>query len=173
MGRSRARVLLGCGVPSMFSTSHSTRMLSPPRMGSGQLNTGTSTRSEAWPSAWPVLEPSKPQMPGCAPSARILVLERSLAVGSVPSIQMYSALKLTGAVLAMGGKLAVVHGGAPLHWGGPRLPERDSQQTISRLLPVCEQQVNQPVRGPNHRPSGRRSRWSVAYGVMSMNRDLG
>src|SRR5579863_8273670 len=130
-GRSGARVLLACGVPSMFSTSQSTRMLSPPRIGSGQVNTGTSTRSEAWPSAWPVLEPSQPQMPGSAPPARILVLERSLAVGSVPSIQMYSALKLTGAVLAIGGKLAVAHGGAPPHWGRPHLLEEDSRKSIS------------------------------------------
>src|ERR1700722_20731939 len=108
----------------MFSTSQSTRMLSPPRIGSGQVNTGTSTRSEAWPSAWLVLEPSKPQVPGCAPSARILVLERSLAVGSVPSIQMYSALTLTGAVLAMGRKFGVVHGDAPPHWGGPHLRKK-------------------------------------------------
>ena len=36
-------------------------------------------------------EPSKPQMPGSAPSARIFVLDRISGVGSVPSIQMYSA----------------------------------------------------------------------------------
>ena len=32
----------------------------------------------------------------------IFVLERSFAVGSVPSIQMYSALKLTGPILQVG-----------------------------------------------------------------------
>ena len=37
-------------------------------------------------------EPSKPQMGSSVPSVRILVFDRSLAVGSVPSIQMYSAL---------------------------------------------------------------------------------
>jgi hypothetical protein len=91
-GRSRARVFDSCGVMSMLRTSHSTRTFEPPRIGSGQENTGWSTRSEAWPSAWLVLEPSKPQIGSASPSARILVLERSFAVGSVPSIQMYSAL---------------------------------------------------------------------------------
>jgi hypothetical protein len=43
-----------------------------------------------------VLEPSKPQMGSSAPSSRIFVFERSLAVGSVPSIQMYSALYAIG-----------------------------------------------------------------------------
>ena len=74
-------------------------MSSPPRIGSGQEKTGLSTRSEEWPSAWFVEDPSKPQIGRSWPlvsSARIFVLERSLAVGSVPSIQMYSALKLTG-----------------------------------------------------------------------------
>lgn len=73
--------------------------MSPPRIGSGQENTGCSTRSEAWPSAWFVLDPSKPQMGSSALSARIFVLERSFAVGSVPSIQMYSALIATGPIL--------------------------------------------------------------------------
>lgn len=81
-----------CGVSSMLKTSHSTSRSSPPRIGSGYVATGLSTRSELWPSAWLVLEPSKPHTPGSAPSARILVFERSFAVGSVPSIQMYSAL---------------------------------------------------------------------------------
>src|SRR5690554_3571048 len=83
------------GVMSMFSTSHSTRRLSPPRIGSGQLNTGFRTQSDWSPGAWLVDDPSKPQMgrsAGATPSAMILVFERSLAVGSVPSIQMYSAL---------------------------------------------------------------------------------
>ena len=47
---------------------------------------------DALPGAWFVDEPSKPQMGSSAPLARILVFERSFAVGSVPSIQMYSAL---------------------------------------------------------------------------------
>lgn len=77
-------------------------MSSPPRIGSGHVKTGFSTRSEAWPSAWLVLDPSKPQMGSSATSddgepGMILVLERSLAVGSVPSIQMYSALNVTEA----------------------------------------------------------------------------
>ena len=43
---------------------------------SGKEATGLSTRSEAWPSAWFVLEPSKPQIGGSAPSVRILVFDR-------------------------------------------------------------------------------------------------
>jgi hypothetical protein len=39
-----------------------------------------------------VLEPSKPQIGGFSPSGTILVYERIRGVGSVPSIQMYSAL---------------------------------------------------------------------------------
>ena len=73
-------------------TSFSTSLFLPPRIGSGQMNTGFSTQSELLPGAWLVLEPSKPQMGGASPSGTILVLLRSLAVGSVPSIQMYSAL---------------------------------------------------------------------------------
>src|SRR3546814_493894 len=87
------RVLETWGFMSMSSTSLSTRMLSPPRMGSGHTNTGLSTQSEEWPSAWLVDEPSKPQTGGSWPSSRILVLERSRGVGLVPSIQMYSALR--------------------------------------------------------------------------------
>jgi hypothetical protein len=56
------------------------------------VNTGCSTQSDALPGAWLVEDPSKPQMGSSAPSAMILVFDRSLAVGSVPSIQMYSAL---------------------------------------------------------------------------------
>lgn len=79
-------------------------MSSPPRIGSGHVKTGFSTRSEAWPTAWLVLEPSKPQIGSSATScdglpAMIFVFERSLAVGSVPSIQMYSALNVTEAIL--------------------------------------------------------------------------
>ena len=74
-----------------------TRMLSPPRIGSGQLNTGWSTQSDLSPGAWLVDEPSKPQIgSSLTPSSRILVFERSLAVGSVPSTQMYSALYVIG-----------------------------------------------------------------------------
>ena len=81
-----------CGVSSVWYTSQITRTSRPPRIGSGKEATGLRTRSEAWPSAWFVLEPSKPQIGGSAPSVRILVFDRSLAVGRVPSIQMYSAL---------------------------------------------------------------------------------
>jgi hypothetical protein len=61
-------------------------------MGSGYEATGCSTQSELLPGAWLVLEPSKPQIGSSLPSARILVFDRRRAVGSVPSIQMYSAL---------------------------------------------------------------------------------
>src|SRR5690625_721259 len=77
---------------SVSSTSHMTSLLSPPRIGSGQTNTGWRTQSDALPGAWLVLEPSNPHSGSPAPSARTFVLERSLAVGSLPSIQMYSAL---------------------------------------------------------------------------------
>ena len=91
-GRSCARVLVGCGDMSVSSTSHITSLLSPPRIGSGTASTGCSTQSELLPGAWFVLDPSKPQMGRSAPSGRTLVFDRNRAVGSVPSIQMYSAL---------------------------------------------------------------------------------
>ena len=89
---SAALVLLGCGLPSAAYTSHSTSLSWPPRIGSGQTNTGMSTQSLLSPVAWLVLEPSKPHFGGSAPSGTIFVFDRSLAVGSEPSIQMYSAL---------------------------------------------------------------------------------
>ena len=92
IGASSARVLVGCGVMSGNSTSVITSTLSPPRIGSGHENTGFSTQSELLPGAWLVLDPSKPQIGSSAPSARTFVFERRRAVGSVPSIQMYSAL---------------------------------------------------------------------------------
>jgi hypothetical protein len=62
--------------------------------------TGLSTQSDESPGAWLVLEPSKPQMGhSLGISATTLVLERRRAVGSVPSIQMYSALIATGDLL--------------------------------------------------------------------------
>ena len=76
---------------SVFSTSHMTSLSFGPRSGSFATNTGRSTQSEFSPVAWFVLEPSKPQMPGCLPSATILVLLRTSGDGLVPSIQMYSA----------------------------------------------------------------------------------
>ncbi len=86
-----ARVLVGCGDMSFSSTSHITRTLLPPRIGSGQVKTGRSTQSDLSPVACSVEEPSNPQMPGSAPSAMILVFERRPGVGWAPSIQMYSA----------------------------------------------------------------------------------
>ena len=49
-------------LPSGRQTSASTRTSSPPRIGSGQVNTGRSTQSEFSPGAWFVLEPSNPQI---------------------------------------------------------------------------------------------------------------
>src|ERR1019366_9740032 len=86
-----ARVLEGCGVMPVFSTSHMTSLLLSPRSGSFATNTGRNTQSELAPVAWLVLDPSNPQMPGCLPSATIRVLLRTRGDGSVPSIQMYSA----------------------------------------------------------------------------------
>ena len=115
-GRSAARVLVACGVMSGSSTSHSTSMSSPPRIGSGHENTGCSTQSELEPGAWFVLEPSKPQIGSSAPSARILVLDRSRGRG-------------LGAVdpdvLGL-----VCHGRGRF------------QRPISRSLPLCERCVN-------------------------------
>ena len=71
-------------------------MLLPPRMGSGHDHTGRSTQSLLSPGAWLVDEPSKPQIPGSAPSVTILVLLRRSGLGVVPSIQMYSAWYATG-----------------------------------------------------------------------------
>ena len=68
-----------------------TSVLSPPRNGSGKIETGRRTQSESLPTAWLVLEPSKPQIGGSSPSASTLVFDRSYCVGSAPSIQMYSA----------------------------------------------------------------------------------
>src|SRR4051794_2873784 len=92
VSRHAARVFVGCGVMSVSSTSASTSLLSPPRSGSGTVSTGLSTQSEFLPGAWFVLEPSNPQMGGRSPDGTIFVFDRSLAVGFVPSIQMYSAL---------------------------------------------------------------------------------
>ena len=86
-----ARVLVGCGVRSVSSTSHMTSLSPGPRSGSGQTKTGLRTQSESSPVAWLVLDPSKPQIPGCLPVSTTLVLLRMRGDGSVPSIQMYSA----------------------------------------------------------------------------------
>jgi hypothetical protein len=94
-GSRSARVFVTCGVMSGNSTSAITKTLSSPRIGSGHENTGRSTQSEFEPGAWFVLEPSKPQIGRSLLSFRTLVFDRRRAVGSVPSIQMYSALMAT------------------------------------------------------------------------------
>ena len=76
-----ARVFVGWGDMSVSITSHITSLLSPPRIGSGQVNTGINTQSEFSPGAWFVLDPSKPHTGGSSPMGTILPLERSLAVG--------------------------------------------------------------------------------------------
>src|SRR5262249_50665821 len=94
--RSNERVFVGCGLPSAENTSVITRTLSPPRIGSGHMKTGLMMQSDAWPSAWFVLEPSKPHsgtfFSSVTGPGKILVFDRSFRVGSVPSTQMYSAL---------------------------------------------------------------------------------
>ena len=106
-------------------------MLSPPRIGSGQLKTGCSTQSDLSPGAWLVDEPSKPQIgSSLVPSSRILVFERSLAVGSVPSIQMYSALYAIGGPFLH--EQGVAGGSVPAPAGCPRLAA-GSFPTFSRV----------------------------------------
>ena len=72
-----------------------TKIFSPPRIGSGHIHTGFSKQSLSPPSACNVLDPSKPQVGSSetedtAPS-NTLVFDLKLAVGSYPSIQIYSA----------------------------------------------------------------------------------
>jgi hypothetical protein len=57
-------------------------MFLPPRIGSGQVNTGFNMQSDASPVACSVDEPSKPQIGGVFTLfARIFVFERSIGVG--------------------------------------------------------------------------------------------
>ena len=70
-----ALVFDGCGERSGSRTSHIARMLSPPRIGSGHVNTGRNTQSEFSPGAWFVLDPSKP------PDRRLLPFWHYLALG--------------------------------------------------------------------------------------------
>ncbi len=121
-------------------------MSSPPRIGSGQVKTGLRTRSEEWPSAWFVEDPSKPQIgsasrPTGSP-VMILVLERSLAVGWVPSIQMYSALKVTGHFLR-GVSDALAGAAALRHWGAAL----SARQTANRRFPGHCSNVNPVLPG--------------------------
>src|SRR5215203_895224 len=106
-----------------------TSLSSPPRIGSGHEKTGLRTQSDWSPGAWLVLDPSKPQMGSSAPSARILVFERSFAVGSVPSIQMYSALKGIGGLssgVSCCRPALQASGARPFHQGfSPLLPDRE------------------------------------------------
>src|SRR5579862_4293694 len=91
-------------------------------MGSGHEKTGFSTQSDALPGAWLVLDPSKPQMGRSVVGwLRILVLDRSNGVGSVPSIQMYSALIVTHLLpcwLRLGKGWAVRHHARSEVWQG-------------------------------------------------------
>lgn len=78
-----ARVFVGCGLPVVATkTSHSTKMLLPPRNGSGHVNTGLNTQSDASPVACSVDEPSKPQIGATlTPFLMIFVFDRSIGVG--------------------------------------------------------------------------------------------
>src|SRR6266545_8029973 len=91
MSAFERRMFDGCGCPLTSMTSHNTSRSSPPRIGSGQVDTGWRTQSERSPVACCVLDPSTAQIGGFSPVGTIFVLERSFCVGWVPSIQMYSA----------------------------------------------------------------------------------
>jgi hypothetical protein len=54
------------------------------------------------PGAWLVLEPSNPQIGRSSAFGKTFVFDRRRAVGSVPSIQMYSALITAAPVLVSG-----------------------------------------------------------------------
>lgn len=116
-------------------------MSSPPRIGSGQVKTGLRTRSEEWPSAWFVEDPSKPQIGSASrpagPPVMIFVLERSLAVGWVPSIQMYSALKVTSHFLR-GVSYALAGAAALRHWGTALV----AREPVNRRFPGHCSNVN-------------------------------
>ena len=86
-----ALVFVVCGVMSTFNTSHITKMLSPPLIGSWNVETGLRTQSELSPVACSVLEPSKPHIGGSVPFSIIFVLLLNLLVGVFPSIHIYSA----------------------------------------------------------------------------------
>ncbi len=76
-------------------------MLSPPRIGSGYVETGFRTQSELSPVACSVLDPSKPQIGGSSPLSIIFVLLLNLDVGFFPSIQIYSAFIFIGSNLTL------------------------------------------------------------------------
>uniref|UniRef100_A0A1I8FN22 Protein kinase domain-containing protein n=1 Tax=Macrostomum lignano TaxID=282301 RepID=A0A1I8FN22_9PLAT len=101
-----APLVAGSGSPSWPQVSHSTSLLEPPRNGSLNSATGCSMTSEFWPSAWPVLEPSKFQMGSlnCSPLgsfgtvSTVRVLARRFS--PVLSIQMYMHCTLSSAAAA-------------------------------------------------------------------------
>src|SRR4051794_31124913 len=91
-GRSSARVLVTCGVMSGNSTSDITRTSSPPRIGSGYAATGWSTQSELLPGAFVLVGGLGWGLVVGVGGGWGGVFDRRRGVGSVPSIQMYSAL---------------------------------------------------------------------------------
>ena len=140
-GASSARVLVGCGVMSVSSTSHITSTLSPPRIGSGHdehgLQHAVGCLARRLVRARTVEAPDRQARQIALPS-RIFVFDRRRAVGSVPSIQMYSALITTV---------------APVLGARTQCPRRASsmfdaafRRAISRPLPECERSVTAPVR---------------------------
>ena len=78
LGAAAARVLVGCGsIVSGSSTSHSTRMSSPPRIGSGHWKTGLQHAvrvARPAPGWW--TNRRSPRCRAPLPSSRILVLDR-------------------------------------------------------------------------------------------------
>jgi hypothetical protein len=122
-----------------------------------------------------VLEPSKPQIGSSAPSARIFVFDRKRAVGSVPSIQMYSALNVTSAP----GRLVTVlpalqsavdlarssyrDGGAPYFLVLETTTQYfDAQESDVFVLSGAEGEVRAVVRGVNHGVDRTGSWWPRA-----------
>ena len=142
-------MLVTCGVMSGSSTSHMTRTLSPPRIGSGNENTGCSTQSELLPGAWFVLEPSKPQIGSSLPSSRILVLDRSTR-------RRLGAVDPDVLGLVAHARLLIVRR-APAHQrcaGSPtsRCGSRPAcSAVISRPLPGHERSVSGPIPACGHR----------------------
>ena len=70
-------------------------MFLPPRIGSGHIHTGFNKQSLSPPSACNVLDPSKPHVGSSETEetvpSRTFVFDLKPAVGSYPSIQIYSA----------------------------------------------------------------------------------
>ena len=87
-----ARVFVGCGLPSasMHLAQHEDVVAAADRVGTDEHRLQHAVAAcHRWPGS--VDEPSKPQIGGSCAVGEDLRLDRSSGVGSVPSIQMYSA----------------------------------------------------------------------------------